>query len=98
MPIKIEVESTNTNGWQNPNTGKTTFKQVAYAYLFDRHGQPERYPRQIEINVESDGNMPIPYSVGEYTLTPQSIKVGQYGSLELSWPKLISVNKNQKAA
>ena len=98
MPIKIEVESTDTKAYQSKSTGKTYFKQVAYAYLFDRDGQSERYPRQIELIIPADGNMPRPYIVGEYNLSPESIKVDQYGSLELSFPKLISPHKNQKAA
>ena len=92
MPITIDIESTNSIS-KISNAGKPYHLQTAYAHTFDREGELERYPRQCQIIIRSDGNMPIPYQIGTYTLAPSAIKVGEYGSLELGYPELVSVKK-----
>jgi hypothetical protein len=89
MPISIDIESTDTQTRESKKTGKPYFLQTAYAHCFDRHGQPKRYPQEIQLIIPADGNMPRPYVVGEYTLAPNAIKVNEYGSLELGYPQLI---------
>jgi hypothetical protein len=88
MPITIDIESTNSIA-KTSNAGKAYHLQTAYAHTFGREGEPERYPREFQIIIRSDGNMPIPYQIGTYTLAPSAIKVSEYGSLELGYPQLI---------
>lgn len=88
MPISIDIESTQTQAKES-KAGKTYFLQTAYAHCFDRDGNPKRYPQEIQIIIPADGSMPRPYTVGEYTLAPNAIKVNEYGSLELGYPQLI---------
>ena len=94
MPISIDIESTDTQAKES-KAGKPYFLQTAYAHCFDRDGNPKRYPQEIQIIIPADGNMPRPYSVGEYTLAPNAIRVNEYGSLELGYPQLISSAKSK---
>ncbi|MDC0172358.1 G5P family DNA-binding protein [Gammaproteobacteria bacterium] len=92
MPITIDIESTNSQS-KTSQAGKVYHLQTGYAHTFGREGEPKRYPEEIQIIIQSDGNMPIPYQTGTYTLAPEAIKVNQYGSLELGYPRLIAVKK-----
>jgi hypothetical protein len=93
MPIQIDIESTQCETKVSNKTGNTYHLQTAYAHLSDRFGEPQRYPREITLPVESNGAMPIAYKVGKYTLSASAIGVNEYGSLELKFPKLVGINK-----
>jgi len=86
--IKIEITS---NATQQLTSKKGTFyyKQSAYAYTHGRDGLPKKYPEEISIILMKDeaGN-PEAYQPGLYTLSPQSIKVGNFRSLEIGFPTL----------
>jgi len=84
--IKIEVVAnvvhTRTVTPKAPST-KAPFQvreQDAYAYMVDRNGQVERHPQKIRLDLDRDQP---PYEPGFYTLNPQSIYVGKWGTLEL---------------
>jgi len=85
MTIKIDIESVDVETKTSQKTGKPYYLQTGYAHTHDRNGQPKRYPEYIQFMVRADGNNPVPYQVGEYEISPQSISVNQYGSLELGY-------------
>lgn len=76
--LKVQIEK--------PPVLKTSGKgtrykvQEAWVQLYDAEGVPERYPRRMELMLrESEAG----YPPGDYTLAPQSFRVGDYDRLEV---------------
>lgn len=71
-----------------PSTSeKRPSKQVAYGHFLGRDGKPLPHPERIYIPLWSGDK---PYTVGSYTLAPQSIYADKWRELALS-PKLVPV-------
>lgn len=92
MPIHIEIHSSDMET-RNKRGGGTYQVQKAFVHTVDRNGEPKRYPEEFAFFPPKDnqGN-PLPYSKGDYTLDPSSIRVAN-GFLELGFPKLIPLKK-----
>ena len=90
--IKVSVKSTEVRN--QSGTAKASGKayslnfQTVYFHLVDRHGQPEPYPTKVEVILPTnDQGAALYYSVGEYTLAPESVYVSRTGDLAMS-PRL----------
>jgi hypothetical protein len=85
MSIIIEVkraEATTVAGVSKQTQKPYSFqKQKAWAYLFDRNGNPDEFPTSIEIMLDDGAK---PYPPGRYTLAPSSFYSGSFGSLALA--------------
>lgn len=101
--IKIEVSSTAEHVKEGISTksGKPyrIREQSAYAHIHNQDGTPKPHP--VEIRLTLDDNQP-PYPAGLYTLAPESLYVGGFGSLQIRprlRPLAASTNKPvEKAA
>ncbi len=74
------------------------YKQVAWAYLIDRDGVADPHPSKIQFMCGKDDNgQPQPVGVGTYTLHPSSLRVGQYGDLEIGFVNLHPIPDSKKS-
>ena len=89
MTIHIDIEE-QTLETRNKKGGGTYQVQTGYAHVFNRNGEPERYPERFSFFPPRDnsGN-PQPLKPGKYQLAPQSIKV-ENGFLALGFPVLVA--------
>jgi hypothetical protein len=82
--IKIEVQSadvlTKTGVSSKTNKPYSIREQEAWAYLFNRNGQPDPYPSKIRLRLD-DGQ--LPYPKGFYMLHQSSFVVDEYGTMGL---------------
>ena len=85
ITIDIETQDLET---RKKRDGGTYQVQSAYVHLFDRNGQPERYPRQISVFPPKDpsGNS-VPYKPGVYTLSSRCFQV-KNGFLDFGFVQL----------
>jgi hypothetical protein len=67
-------------------------KQEAYVQLYAEDGTPEKFPRRTELLFRASESG---YAPGEYTLAPQSLRVGQYDRLELGRIALLPWGEGQ---
>ena len=93
--LKIEVKSaeiTERSGIKNGNNWHMR-NQEAYVHIQNRNGTPAPYPEKISLSLDS-GNAnrapQSPYAVGIYYLSDSSIYVGDFSSLRLGIPVLIT--------
>lgn len=89
--IRIEVKSTEVrtiSGTSKTGNPYCIRDQEAYAYTVGRDGQPRPYPERVSLQLE-DNQAPI--EPGNYTLSPASLYVGDYGRLMLGRPQLVKV-------
>jgi hypothetical protein len=95
----IKIEITKVDVIEKQGKRGPYFKQVAYAHTLDREGNPKTYPeRCLLILSKDDHGQPRTYPPGMYRLSPQSIQIGQFASLEVGFPTLIPVAAEQKKA
>lgn len=95
MSIKIDIESEFLET-RNKKGGGTYQVQEAFAHTTDNHGNPRRYPERISLFPQRDSSgQSIPYKMGHYILSPQSIKVDN-GFLALGFPALIPLAEAAK--
>lgn len=82
--IKIEVKTEHVN--EKSGITATTQKpykireQTVWAYLVSKDGSEKPYPTETRVLLE-DGQ--FPYKPGFYTISPQSIFVGQFEKLSI---------------
>jgi hypothetical protein len=93
--LKIEVKSTeitersgnkNGNPWHMRN-------QEAYAHIQNRNGTAAPYPEKIILSLDNGNSNrapQAPYAVGTYYLSDSSVYVGDYSSLRLGNPVLLT--------
>ncbi len=60
-------------------------EQEAFIFLFDQHGAEKRFPSAIRLNLD---DQPA-YKPGEYTITPDSVFVGEFGQLRFGRLRLV---------
>lgn len=95
MAIKIDIESEFLET-RNKKGGGTYQVQEAFAHTTDSHGNPRRYPERISLFPQRDSaGQSVPYKIGQYFLSPQSIKVVN-GFLELGFPALSPISEALK--
>jgi hypothetical protein len=95
MSIAIDIESEFLET-RNKKGGGTYQIQEAFAHTTDKNGKPLRYPERISLFPQRDASgASIPYKVGQYILSPQSIKVDS-GFLALAFPVLIPMSEATK--
>jgi len=100
MSIRISVETTDLNARSKRGTGEIfAFEQTAYAWLHGPDGKVEKHPTKITLtHWARDGRPERPaYPVGDYSLSPSSFTVGDYGSLQVS-PVLVALAPVKAAA
>lgn len=95
MSILIDVESAHVET-RNKKGGGTYQVQEVFVHTVDRNGNPMRYPERAFMFPPRDnqGNG-IPYKVGKYILSPQSIRVNN-GFIELGFPTLTPLSEVKK--
>lgn len=76
--VSIENEQVNVKSGTNSRGPWQIREQEAWAYLSNRDGSAHKHPSRIVISLEAEQ---APYPVGDYTVSPTSFYVGQYGSL-----------------
>ena len=93
--LKIEVKSTEIVSQSGNKNGRdwSIRSQEAYAFIKNRNGTDAPFPEKIRINLDN-GNpsrpAQSPYAVGVYYLADSSVYVGDFNSLRLGTPVLIS--------
>lgn len=93
--LKIEVKSTEINersGVKNNRDWKIR-TQEAYAHYVNRNGTPAPYPEKILITLDNGNSSrpdQSPYAIGTYYLHPCSFYTGDFNSLRVGQPVLIS--------
>lgn len=90
MKIKVEIVDpavTSRNITTKANQPMTLYSQSAYL-----HRDGEKYPLPFQIQLDSAHG----YQAGVYTLSPESLFVGQYNKLECR-PKLLASTPTPKA-
>ena len=82
MSIRIQVSSTDTRDtrYTSKRTGKPDKEQTVWAFLADRHGNPDPHPTRINVLLSADEK---PYEPGDYTLHPSSFYAGDFGKLSM---------------
>jgi len=84
--IKIEIKDETGQEFISKKTGNKYYKQVAWAYTVDRDNKPEPYPTRIMLFLNTDERSnPITHPAGDYRLMPSSLRVDQYGGLEIGF-------------
>lgn len=83
--INIEVKSTEVTvkSGNSARTGKPYSireQQGVYAFLHDRDGKQSPYPTRISVTLRDEQE---PYSVGMYTLAPESLYADRFNQLSL---------------
>lgn len=71
--VKNYSETVNSRGWERDGKKGISYSQDLYVHL----GGP--FPERIRVSLDSESDI-LP--IGKYTITQQSLKVGQYGDLE----------------
>lgn len=95
--LKIEIKSNKFETKEKRENKGQYGIQKGYAFTFDKNGQ-KPYPEEIQIFVPRvNGNL-TPYQPGFYTLTLDSVRVGQYGKLEIGFINLVLVTTEAKKA
>lgn len=85
--IRIEVKSSEVNSRNGTKNGRdwSMRTQEAWAHTVERSGNVAPYPQKMIITLERDQ---AAYPVGNYTLEPQSLYIGDFSSLRLGTPVL----------
>ena len=85
--IRIEIKDATVETRSGTKNGRdwSMRQQTAYAHTVNRNGTTNAYPEKITLTL--DREQPG-YLVGNYTLEPQSLYVGDYGTLRLGTPVL----------
>ena len=107
--LQIKVDSTDTfenqiqGGTNKAGKAYDTFTKVSQAAyvmgLLDDHGNPERYPIKINIDLGTTKQRDVALAIGTYQVTPQSFFVDRFGGLKLGKLYLQAIAKPaQKAA
>jgi len=94
MSLRVTIKSTDLRERTKKATGEIfAYEQVGYAWLCGRDGKPEEYPTKITItHWVRNGRPETPaYEPGEYTLSPASFEVAEYGELKVHTPRLVRV-------
>lgn len=80
---------------QGPKAGQisTFFEQEAWAYTFNRDGEPHPFPQRCVINIDpvtvnGTPQAPNPYPVGNYQPDPSCLYIDRFGCLTLGRLKL----------
>lgn len=86
MTIQIDIEDTNLIQRNKKDNSGFYYQQKAYAHIVDRDCVPSRYPKEITIfPPKDDSGNSIPYPLGEYSVSPNSFRVDNYGNLDLGF-------------
>lgn len=104
--LKIEVKSTEITTQSGNKNGRdwSIRAQEAYAYIKNRNGSDAPFPEKIRINLDNGNSsraMQAPYAIGVYYLSDSAIYVGDFSSLRLGNPVLMTeaeVRLNQQMA
>lgn len=77
--VRVEVVSgaVEIRKGTSKKTGEAYEMRQQEAYLHNGHAYPDRFP--LDVPKDSDRNFLAPYAPGFYTLTPDSVGVGDYG-------------------
>lgn len=82
--IKIEVTSNEVKhkSGTSQKTGKPYDipEQEAWGYFHDQEGKPHPHPQKVRLGLDKD--QPA-YSVGIYTLAPESLYVDRFGQISI---------------
>lgn len=84
MKVKVEIVSTvvdTRNITTKNNQPMTIYSQHAYL-----HREGEKYPLPFQLNLDSSHG----YQAGLYSLSPESLYVGQFNKLECR-PRLVAI-------
>lgn len=91
LVISIEdVKTAVKEGISKANKPYKIVEQQAYVRLIASDGQPEKYPAKISISLEDGAE---PFKTGDYTLSPESFMVGDFGALRIGRLKLVPLPK-----
>ena len=93
--LKIEIKTTEIVTRTGNKNGRdwTIRAQEAYAHIQNRNGTPAPYPEKITLNLDNGNGTRAPqppYAVGAYYLSDSSVYVGDFSSLRLGNPVLLS--------
>ncbi len=93
--LKIEVKNSEVETRTGNKNGRDwkIRTQEAYAHIVNRNGTPSPYPEKISLQLDNGNSNhaeQAPYSIGNYYLSDNSIYVGDFGTLRLGNPVLIS--------
>lgn len=93
--LKVEVQSLNLRPLPfNDRKGNVLHDQTAWAYFYDRDGNPDQHPRTIAVRIEHGQQ---PHAIGTYYLHPSSLYVGDFGAMKVSpAPRLLTPIEFQK--
>lgn len=90
--LKVEIKSSDTNTRQKKDKSGSYQTQKGYAFVSDRNGL-KPYPEEVTLFVPKVNGNPVPYEPGIYELSADSIRVGQYGSIEIGFINLVPYQK-----
>lgn len=95
--IRIEIKDATVETRSGNRNGRdwTIRSQTAWAFTVGLDGKPNPYPERVSITLE-DGSQG--YAPGVYTLSPQSLYVGDFGRLTLGRPVLVPVQQKPAQA
>lgn len=90
--MKIQVEVVDPNVTSRNITTKSNQPMTLYSQNAYLHRAGEKYPLPFQLQLDSAHG----YQAGMYTLSPDSLFVGQYNKLEVR-PKLVAITSTAKA-
>jgi hypothetical protein len=93
--LKVTVKSTDLRPRTKRATGEIfAHEQTAYLWLLDEKGKQADFPEKITLTIWQRNGQPehAAYPPGDYELSPQSFRVGDYGSITVS-PRLVPARK-----
>lgn len=92
--ITVDIESTEMETRQKKGGGSYQV-QTGFAHVFERNGQPARYPEKFVFFPPRDSmNQPMPLKPGQYTLAPECIRI-ERGFISLGFPVFTRIEKNK---
>lgn len=96
LKVSITTVAIQTKSGVSNKTGKPyeIREQPAWIWLHDEQGKPQPHPVTFMLMLEKNQ---APYAMGDYVLTPGSIRSGRFGSLQIK-PELRKVEQAVKAA
>lgn len=96
--MRILVESTELQTLPKKDKSGTFQLQTCYVFETDQNGNEKKYPTEISIFPQQDQfKNSIPYAIGEYTLSPDVIRI-KNGRFELGFITLVPSKKLMKAS
>jgi len=97
--IRITVENAELILKHKKDGSSSYYTQSAWLHTVDQNGNPNKYPERIEFYAPkgTDGKTQVPYPVGEYFLSPKSIKV-RFGRPEIGFLELEPLKPTAKTA